>query len=350
MIASRRLLLRAAGSAAGSTAGSVPPGGCPGGGRRLRLRARRSFGAGGTAPPSAPVASSSSVSEAEVAHFSRMASTWWDADSNPLIGMNPLRVGYIRDALLGQGRRGKEEEGRRGEELPHKFSTSSAARPLEGLRILDVGCGGGLLSESLSRLGAAVTAIDPSAAVAEVARRHSSHDVATRTIDYRGGTSVEDLAEEVLCQGMGDGVGGDDDPRFDAVCVLEVVEHATDPAGLLRSAARLVRPGGILFVSTVNRTAKSYGLTILAAEHLLRMVPVGTHTWSQYLGPAEVGQMVTGGSAVAAAAADEEKSSGMEVLDVCGMVIDPPFFTMRWRLDRNDLGVNWIGAYRKKIE
>ena len=124
---------------------------------------------------------------------------------------------------------------------------------------------------------------------------------------------------------------------FDLVCVLEVVEHATDPQSLLDSACRLLRPGGLLFVSTLNRTAKSYILAIAGAEHIMRMVPVGTHTWEKFLSPAEVAGMIT-----------SSKEAKMEVVDVCGMVLKPPFIDMKWTLDRNDTDVNWIGAYRKE--
>mmetsp|Transcript_13349 Transcript_13349/g.28978 ORF Transcript_13349/g.28978 Transcript_13349/m.28978 type:complete len:445 (+) Transcript_13349:62-1396(+) len=314
---------------------------------------------------SIPSSSSSSVSSEEVAHFDALAATWWDADRNPLIGMNPTRVTYIVDMLRSAG-------------LIHVPATSSTSdtcstaettagtcgsgedsssiseqQPLRGLRALDVGCGGGLLSESLARLGATVTAVDPSVEVANAAREHSEYHPITRRIDYRGGMSVEDLAREIHDDGIGsssarisstanrngdDGNENDKSARhlFDLVCVLEVVEHAADPKSLLDNACRLLRPGGMLFVSTLNRTAKSYVLAIAGAEHVMRMVPVGTHRWDKLLSPAEVGGMVTSVS-----------SGHFEVVDVCGMVLAPPFVNMQWILDRNDVSVNWIGAYRR---
>ena len=271
--------------------------------------------------------STSSVSEEEVAHFDALASTWWDADRNPLIGMNPTRVAYIVQTLQTAAGGG---------------TSHPPPRPLHGLRALDVGCGGGLLSESLARLGADVTAVDPSIEVANAAREHSQHHPLTRRIDYRGGMSVEDLVRELTTVGadVADATipAADADAHlFDLVCVLEVVEHATDPQSLLDGACQLLRPGGLLFVSTLNRTAKSYVLAIAGAEHIMRMVPVGTHTWEKFLSPAEVGDLII-----------SSEESKMEVVDICGMVLKPPFVDMRWTLDRNDTDVNWIGAYRKR--
>mmetsp|Transcript_2403 Transcript_2403/g.6327 ORF Transcript_2403/g.6327 Transcript_2403/m.6327 type:complete len:335 (-) Transcript_2403:172-1176(-) len=264
----------------------------------------------------------SSVSNEEVSKFSDMASTWWDSAKNPLIGMNPVRVSFIVDTLRSQGRLREFSEDLSGAGVVHS--------PLEGLRALDVGCGGGLLSESLARLGADVTAIDPSEDVAAAAREHSRHDFRTRGINYRGGVSVESLALEVTDE--------DNEHRFDVVCMLEVIEHATDQRSLLEGASWLLkRPtpdggqGGMLFLSTVNRTAKSYAVTIVGAEHILRMLPVGTHTWEKYVSPNEADIMVS--------------ELGLATVDVSGMVVKPPFLDMRWKLDRDDTDINWIGAY-----
>jgi len=281
------------------------------------------------------------VSAEEVAHFDALASTWWDADRNPLIGMNPTRVSYIVQTLRTAG--GGGVIGSNGNSSPAAASHPSS-RPLDGLRALDVGCGGGLLSESLARLGADVTAVDPSIQVANAAREHSQHHPLTRSIDYRGGMSVEDLVRELTTvddDGTDANITAADAYAhlFDLVCVLEVAEHATDPQSLLDSACQLLRPGGMLFVSTLNRTAKSYVLAIAGAEHIMRMVPVGTHTWEKFLSPAEVGDMII-----------SSEESKMEVVDICGMVLKLPFVNIVWTLDRNDTDVNWIGAYRKKNE
>ena len=267
--------------------------------------------------------------------------------------MNPTRVSYIVETLRTTTAGGGGGGGSVICDDGNNSSSSSPPsapphRPLHGLRALDVGCGGGLLSESLARLGASVCAVDPSAKVANAAREHSQHHPLTKTIDYRGGTSVEELARELTS------MNDDDDSNsvhvaadtcntnasahlFDLVCVLEVVEHATDPQSLLDSACRLLRPGGLLFVSTLNRTAKSYLLAIAGAEHIMRMVPVGTHKWEKFLSPEEVNGMIS-----------SSKEAKMEVVDVCGMVLKPPFVDMNWTLDRNDTDVNWIGAYRKE--
>lgn len=213
-------------------------------------------------PRNASPSASSSVSVEEVAHFDTLASTWWDAERNPLIGMNPTRVSYIVETLrtttsgAGAGAGGGSmicDDGNNSSSSP----TAPPHRPLHGLRALDVGCGGGLLSESLARLGASVCAVDPSFQVAKAAREHSQHHPLTKTIDYRGGTSVEELARELTA------IGDDDDSvhvatdntntsahLFDLVCVLEVVEHATDPQKLLDSACRLLRPGVAVCIHT----------------------------------------------------------------------------------------------------
>ena len=291
-------------------------------------------------PPNAPPPTSS-VSAEEVAHFDTLASTWWDADLNPLIGMNPIRVSFIVQTLRTAGGGMIGDIGSDSSPATSSsFASHSPHLPLHGLRALDVGCGGGLLSESLARLGADVTAVDPSIHVATAARQHSLHHPLTRKIDYRGGTSCEDLARELTAIENGSEVASANANTahlFDLVCVLEVVEHAADPQHLLDSACRLLRPGGLLFISTLNRTAKSYILAIAGAEHVMRMVPVGTHKWEKFLSPAEVGGMIT--------SSDEGK---MKVLDVCGMVLKPPFVNMTWTLDGNDTDVNWIGAYRKE--
>uniref|UniRef100_A0A7S2UR62 Polyprenyldihydroxybenzoate methyltransferase n=1 Tax=Attheya septentrionalis TaxID=420275 RepID=A0A7S2UR62_9STRA len=292
-----------------------------------------------------------SVASEEVTKFSSMAGTWWDSRQNPLVGMNPIRVQYMVE-LLGQQRQQQQQHhpkktnatGSQNTTNESIMTASSELSPLQGLRALDVGCGGGLLSESLARLGASVTSVDPSIDVARAAMEHSRHDKRTSTIDYRGGISVEDLAHEIMSLQNDSDNNNNNALLFDVVCILEVIEHATDPHSLIEAAASLLKrptdedPGGILFVSTINRTAKSFAIAIVGAEHVTRMVPVGTHSWDTFRSPQEVQVIVEAASS----------SPGLVQVDVCGMVIKPPFLDMSWRLDPNDTDVNWIGAYQHK--
>jgi 2-polyprenyl-6-hydroxyphenyl methylase / 3-demethylubiquinone-9 3-methyltransferase len=245
----------------------------------------------------------SSVSSSEVSKFSGMSDSWWDPRQNPLIGMNPIRVSYILDTLGGA-------EGRPG--LP----------PLTGLKALDVGCGGGLLSESLARLGASVTAIDPSRALVRMALDHSQRDPKTAHIDYSAGTSIEELGDE---------------SKFDVICILEVLEHATDVDSILHSASSLLHANGTLFVSTMNRTLKSQIIAIVGAEYVMGYLPPGTHNWNQFMSPQEVDQKM--------------KQVGLQEVDSKGMVLSAPPFdgTWRWKLSDTDKDVNWIGAYKHVV-
>ncbi len=266
---------------------------------------------------------SSSVSSDEVSKFSSMAKTWWDPDQNPLISMNPKRMQFIIQTL------------RQNHRLLHMDGTTRNHKPLTGLKALDVGCGGGLLSESLARLGAQVTAIDPSEQVANAAYEHSKLDPSTSNgIEYKGGTSVEDLDYQLNTMEK-----CSNESLFDVVCILEVIEHATDPMSLVQSATSLLKKptidnpsgGGMLFVSTINRTVKSYGIAILGGEYVTRKLPIGTHTWDQFKSPEEISSLVG--------------TFGLKEVDVNGMLLKPPFFDLSWELSKTDFDVNWIGAY-----
>ena len=192
----------------------------------------------------------------EVDRFAALASQWWDARGKfrALHRIGPARLTFLRDELV-----------------RHFDRPRSGMRPLEGLAILDVGCGGGLVSEPLARLGARVTGLDPAMENVEAARRHASGQ--GLAIDYRCG-SVEELGAEGL--------------QFDAVACLEVVEHVPEPGAFLAACARLVRPGGLMLLSTINRTAKAYLLAIVGAEYILRWLPVGTHQWDRFVTPDEL--------------------------------------------------------------
>ena len=198
-----------------------------------------------------------SIDDAEVAKFTAMAAEWWDPTGKfkPLHKFNPVRLGFIRDTVTG-----------------HFGLDASGRKPLDGLRVLDIGCGGGLVSEPMARLGASVTGVDASEANIKTAMTHAAQSGVE--VDYRAGT-----AEELIEAG---------EAPFDVVLNLEVVEHVADPAGFLRDTASLVKPGGIMIVATLNRTPKAFALAIVGAEYVLGWLPRGTHEWSKFLKPREI--------------------------------------------------------------
>ncbi|KAF9206567.1 Hexaprenyldihydroxybenzoate methyltransferase, mitochondrial [Haplosporangium sp. Z 27] len=216
------------------------------------------------------------VNKDEIAKFAAMSDEWW-APQGPfkmLHLMNPPRVRYIRKRLEASGtisntvNKGNSDQG----------NPSSDRFPLQGLSVLDVGCGGGLLSEALARLGARVTGLDASIENIQMARIHSKKDPLLTgggpgSLEYRHQT-----AEKLLEEGR----------QFDVVCSLEVIEHVDNPADFLRVLGQLLKPDGDLILSTISRTPFSYLVTVLFAEHLLRMVPVGTHHWSKFITPDEL--------------------------------------------------------------
>ncbi len=201
-------------------------------------------------------AAAPTVDPAEVARFSALASRWWDADGpmRPLHRLNPLRLAWIRDQICARFSRDPK--------------TPAA---LSGLSVLDVGCGAGLVTEPLARLGAAVTGIDPGEETIAAARLHAAE--AGLAIDYRA-TTAEALAE-----------AGE---RFDVVLTLEVVEHVTDVAAFIATTASMVKPGGLTMASTINRTRKAYLLAIIGAEYVLRWLPRGTHDYDKLVTPDEL--------------------------------------------------------------
>ncbi len=233
-----------------------------------------------------------SVNRDEVARFDGLAERWWDPDGpmRALHRLNPVRLAYIRDQAC------------------RRFGRDSrAARPLEGLTVLDVGCGAGLLSEPMARLGGTVTGLDPAAANLDVARRHAARG--GLSIDYRS-DPVEALAE-----------------RFDLVLAMEVVEHVPDVDAFVLACCRAVKPGGLLVMATINRTLRAFGLAIVAAEYVLRWLPRGTHDWEKFVTPEELARAIEAG--------------GLSVADTSGAVYDP--LAGAWSLSR-DTGVNYMVA------
>ncbi len=246
----------------------------------------------------------STVDPEDVARFDQLGEAWWSADGPmaALHKLNPVRVAWLRDVMC----RHYPVEGRPRDRY--------GAEPLRGLRALDVGCGAGLLSEPLARLGAAVTAIDPAPRNIEVAKDHAAQS--RLAIDYRCATTQELEAEGA---------------RFDVVLTMEVVEHVREPAAFLRQAGAMARPGGLLFAATLNRTMKSFAFAIVGAEYVLGWTPRGTHDWRQFMTPDELKAALGG--------------AGLRVFDETGVVFDP--LAGKWRL-AHDMSVNYILAAAKR--
>jgi len=246
---------------------------------------------------------SASTDEFELAKFERMAKDWWDVDGDfkPLHKLNPTRVGYIRDAVV------------------QHYMRDTSDLPLKGLTILDIGCGGGLLCEPLARLGATVTGIDAVAKNIEIAKIHATQ-VGT-DVTYRAVTA-EALGDELEATGN----------KFDVVIALEIIEHVADPEEFVASCAKLMKPEGLLFFSTLNRTIRSYALGIVAAEYILGWLPKGTHDWDKFVKPSELERWIS-------KAGRKVGLDGLQVTDKAGMTLNP--VKNLWSLT-NDLAVNYI--------
>jgi 2-polyprenyl-6-hydroxyphenyl methylase/3-demethylubiquinone-9 3-methyltransferase len=233
------------------------------------------------------------VDEAELARFAALASQWWDPRGKmaPLHKFNPVRLAYIRDIAC--KRFGRD---------PKRLDC------LEGLRMLDIGCGGGILCEPLARLGAGMVGADPAAANIEAARLHAADG--GLAIDYRA-TTAEALAE-----------AGE---RFDVVLAMEVVEHVADVNLFVELTGAMVKPGGLMVAATLNRTLKSFALAIVGAEYVLRWLPRGTHQWDKFVTPNELEIALT--------------RTGLEIIDETGVAYNP--LADSWRLSR-DMDVNYM--------
>lgn len=227
------------------------------------------------------------VDHSEISKFEELASRWWDPHSEfkPLHDINPLRLDYI-----------------------------NGHAPLAGRSAIDVGCGGGLLSEGMAALGAAVTGIDMGEAPLTVARLHQ-HESGVQ-VDYQRKTAEQMAAEHPAA--------------FDVCACLEMLEHVPDPASVIRACAALVKPGGDVFFSTINRNPKAYLLAILGAEYVLQMLPRGTHDYARFIRPSELERWARG--------------AGLQLRDLTGMTYNP--LTAEYRLGR-DVDVNYLAWFRK---
>jgi 2-polyprenyl-6-hydroxyphenyl methylase/3-demethylubiquinone-9 3-methyltransferase len=227
------------------------------------------------------------VDPREIARFDALAARWWDPDgeSRPLHDLNPVRLAYVAERM-----------------------------DLRGARIVDVGCGGGLLSEALARAGALVTGVDLASQVVEVARLHLHES--QLTVDYRVQSSADLAAAEPA--------------TFDAVCCMELIEHVPDPAALVADLAAMLKPGGWLFMPTLNRTPAAFAAAILGAEYLMRLLPRGTHHSAQFLTPSELSRLL--------------RAQELEVENVCGLGYNP---LLRKAWQSRFTGVNYLLSARK---
>ena len=240
----------------------------------------------------------SSIDTAEIERFSKLASTWWDprGPMAPLHKLNPVRLGYIRDKTT-----------------VHFGRDAKKLDSLKGLRLLDIGCGAGILSEPLARLGATMVGADPSEENIAVAAAHAEDNGVD--VDYRA-TTAEALAEA--------------SEKFDIVLAMEVVEHVNDVTEFVATCATMVKPGGLMFAATLNRTLKSFALAIVGAEYVLRWLPRGTHQWDKFVTPAELERAI--------------ESAGLNVTGERGVIYNP--LADRWQLS-SDMDVNYMLVAQK---
>lgn len=242
------------------------------------------------------MSTTNTIDPSEVAKFEAMAAEWWDTDGKfkPLHMLNPTRLDYIVDQIAAEFAR-----------------DLSLKKPFEGLRILDIGCGGGLLSEPMARLGATVVGADAAAGNIPVAQVHATQS--GLDIDYRH-TTAEDIATT--------------GETFDVVLNMEVVEHVADPQAFLTACQQLLVPNGLLLCSTINRNPKSYLMAIIGAEHVMRWLPKGTHEWDKFITPDELFNLI--------------QKAGLDPVDRKGFVFNP--IKWSWSLSDRDLSVNYVTA------
>jgi len=242
--------------------------------------------------------SSITLDPLEISQFSRVADQWWDVDGpfRPLHALNPTRLGFIRTTIC-----------------QHFGRDDQSLTPFQGLRGLDLGCGGGLVSEPMARMGATMMGADADARAIDIARDHAAQS--GLAIDYRVA-----LAEELVAEGV----------QADIVLALEIIEHVADQAAFLAAVSALVAPGGVLILSTLNRTPKGFFLGIVAAEYLVRWVPRGTHHWQKFMKPSELAAGL--------------RPHGFSAFDIKGLIYNP--ISRQFQLSKNDLAVNYLFAAR----
>ena len=243
--------------------------------------------------------STGTVDAAEIAKFEAMAAEWWDPNGKfkPLHMLQPCRLDYVIDQICAEY--GRDPKG---------------DRPFAGLRLLDIGCGGGLLCEPMARLGAEVVGADAAARNIPVARVHAEQS--GLEIDYRH-TTAEDMA-----------AAGE---TFDVILNMEVVEHVSDPLAYLTACREMLKPGGLMVCSTINRNPKSYMMAIIGAEHVMRWLPKGTHEWNKFITPDELFALLT--------------QAGLDPVDRKGFVFNPVAWS--WRISDKDLSVNYVTSSLK---
>lgn len=341
------------------------------------------------------------VDNQEVHKFSAMSDTWWDAEQNPLLAMNAARMQFITQSVAKYRRHHPDPERQREQciETPggsqnhtqttlqsndhqHNQTTTGTLNnvlsPLAGYTSLDIGCGGGLLSESLARLGANTIGIDPSTALVAAAEQHvqlyqGRAPQNSLPLRYMGGLTLQDYIiaagnnnnqstptvskQEIHNPAAAHAAATTALPTiFDIVCCLEVLEHVPDPAALLKTIGPLIKPDtGLLFLSTINRTIASYCATILGAEYVLRLLPVGTHDWSSYMSPNEVQRMLEPHSVYPVETVGLIPPSLPSIVQSVGFNASfqrkgPRHVaaSWKWTLDPQDTNVNWIACYQRR--
>lgn len=239
---------------------------------------------------------SSTIVPEEITQFQKDSAHWWDENGpfKPLHMLNPVRIQYIKQQIC-----------------DHFDRDMNDLKALKGLNIIDVGCGGGLVCEPLARLGGKVTGLDADTQAIAVAKEHAIEQ--NLKIIYEN----KDLAKITK--------------KYDVVLALEIIEHVAEPQEFINQCAKILKPGGLIIFSTLNRTPKSYALGIIAAEHLLRWVPKSTHDWQKFIKPSEFVKMA--------------RSSGLEAYDITGLIFNP--LKNQFQLSRSDLDVNYLLSCRK---